>query len=133
MTPLTVLRFGLPALLVLLGLGLILAGDEAAVGAGVVIIGVGVLVSLSNLLVRFSLGEMADRARDQDARDFYSAHGRWPDDDEPAPAPAPVESAPQPPAPRGHPGIISRPIPDREGRTRPPRPRRPPRRPRPGP
>ena len=131
MTPVTAVRYGIPATLIALGAALILLGGDAAVGAGVVLIGCAVLVSLANLLVRFSVSEMQDRARDQDARDFYSAHGRWPDDPDPA-HPAEATPSPAPPAPGGHPGIISKPVADREGRTRPPRPRRPPRRPRPG-
>ncbi len=129
MKPLTVIRFGLPAMLVALGVALILVGDDAAVGAGVVIIGCAGLVSLANLLVRFSVNEMQDRTRDQDARDFYSAHGRWPDD--PEPQSTPPKPAPSPPG--EHPGVISRPVADQEGRTRPLRPRRPPRRPHQGP
>lgn len=134
MKPLTIIRFGLPAMLVAVGVGLIVLGDDAAIGAGVVIIGCAGLVSLANFLVRFSVDEMQDRTRDQDARDFYRAHGRWPDDLEPqsAPADAPV-TEPAPAAPGGHPGVISRPVADREGRTRPLRPRRPPRRPHQGP
>lgn len=131
MKPLTLVRFGLPAVMVAIGLALVLFGGDAAVGAGVVIIGSAVLVSLANALVRFSLGEMQDRARDQEGRDFYSAHGRWPDDPEPESVPVPADPAPSPP--RGHPGVISKPASDREGRTRPLRPQRPPRRPRPGP
>lgn len=134
MTPLTVIRFGLPLALGAIGAALILFGSDSAVGAGVVVIGCAVLVSLSNALVRFSVGEMQDRARDQDARDFYSAHGRWPDDPEaPAAALPPAAADRSAPTLRGHPGIISKPAADREGRRRPLRPRRPPRRPRPGP
>ena len=132
MKPVTAVRFGLPLILAAVGLALILLGGDAAVGAGVVIVGCAVLVSLANALVRFSVSELEDRARDQEARDFYSAHGRWPDDPEPGSAPEAAAPAP-PPAPRGHPGIISKPADDRGGRTRPLRPRRPPRRPRPGP
>jgi len=133
MKPLTLIRFGLPAVLVALGVALILSGDDAAVGAGVVIVGCAGLVSLANLLVRFSVGEMQDRTRDQDARDFYLAHGRWPDDPEPRAAPAAgvdVDVDVATPSPSGgHPGVISRPVADQAGRRRPLRPRRPPRRP----
>lgn len=129
MKPLTAVRFGLPLLMVALGGGLILFGGDAAVGAGVVIAGSAVLVSLANLLIRFSVNEMQDRTRDQDARDFYGDHGRWPDDPEPAePAAVEPEDAPRPTSAGDHPGVISRPAGDREGRTRPLRPRRPPRR-----
>jgi hypothetical protein len=127
--PLAAIRFGLPALMAALGGGLILFGEDAAVGAGVVIVGSAVLVSLANLLIRFSVNEMQDRTRDQDARDFYGSHGRWPDDPEPAAgaSPEPSEASP-PPSAGDHPGVISKPAGDREGRTRPLRPRRPPRR-----
>ena len=126
MSPVTAIRFGLPALLVVLGVGLILLGDDAAIGAGVVIAGCAVLVSMANLLVRFSVSEMKDRTRDQDARDFYGAHGHWPD--EPAREPEPADPPSAAPPPPEHPGVISKPAGDRGGRTRPLRPRRPPRR-----
>ncbi|MBA2515340.1 MAG: hypothetical protein H0V26_13610, partial [Solirubrobacterales bacterium] len=118
MKPLTLIRFGLPAVLGALGVALILSGDDAAVGAGVVIVGCAGLVSLANLLVRFSVGEMQDRTRDQDARDFYLAHGRWPDDPEPQSAPAAGAAAATPSPSGGHPGVISRPVADQAGRRR---------------
>lgn len=136
MKPLTLIRLGLPALLAALGLGLIAFGGESAAGAGVVITGSAALVLLANAMLRFSLGETRDRDREQEAREFYGEHGHWPDEDAPS-GPAAVDVQDASPrrasAPREHPGAISRPNGDREGRTRTRRPPRPPRRPRPGP
>jgi hypothetical protein len=134
MTPLAALRIGLPVAMAFLGILLIVTGGDAADGAGVVIIGSAVLVFLLNALLRSSLKEEGDRAREQDARDFYARHGRWPEDPDPAAAPPPEPEPPAAPRP-SHPGAIEVTPPggDRGGRTRRRPPRRPPRRPRPGP
>jgi len=123
MSVLTVVRIGIPAVMVLLGLGLIVFGGDSAVAAGVVIAGCAALVWLASALVRFSIGEQVDRDREQSARDFYAEHGRWPDD--PEPRDGPTEPAPAPaPAAQPHPGVQDIPAPDRTRRRaarRPPR------------
>ena len=120
--------------MVLVGLALIVFGGDSGSGAGVITIGSAALVALAGALARFSSGEMADRDREQAARDFYAEHGRWPDDPEPAVLADPP-ATPEPAAdPHVHPGVrdAGR-LSDRAGgRRRRPPPRRP-RRPRPGP
>lgn len=80
MSPLTAIRIGLPLAMVLIGVGLIVWGGEQADAAGITIIGSAALVSLANALLRFSMRESGDRDREEDARDYYREHGRWPDE-----------------------------------------------------
>ncbi len=77
----TIVRLGLPLLLVVVGVTLIVVGGEQADGAGVTIAGCAVIVWLLNLLFRFSERERGDRDREEAARDFYRQHGRWPDEE----------------------------------------------------
>jgi hypothetical protein len=73
-------RIWLPAAIGLGGVILIVVGDSVARGAGIVLIGVALLVVLANVLVRLGLQSERDREREQQNRRFFSRHGRWPDD-----------------------------------------------------
>ena len=73
------IRVVLPASIVLAGLvALVAAAGPAGFGAGIVLIGVGLLVWLANLLARMSESSNADREREEAARRFMQRHGRWP-------------------------------------------------------
>jgi hypothetical protein len=80
-TELTV-RVGLPVLLVAAGVvGLIVGhGSTSAAGAGVVLIGVALMVILINWLYRLSIASNRDREREEEAREHFDRTGRWPDD-----------------------------------------------------
>jgi hypothetical protein len=95
MSALGVIRYGVPAVMAAAGTVLYVVGDTFVGAMGLTLIGSAVLVFLAGMLVRFSIDEMADRDRDQEARDHYAEHGRWPGDPEPGEPPA----APPPPAP----------------------------------
>jgi hypothetical protein len=114
-------RIWLPVITTLAGVVVIIAGDfdEIALEGGAGIIGAGLSIWLMNLLFRVGLGNDKDRDAEDAARDFYDAHGHWPD--EPPPPPRPSRAAPAPPAagPQEH----------RLPRDRIQRPPRPPRRP----
>jgi uncharacterized membrane protein len=72
-------RFALPALIVLAGVvAIVVAKTDAATGAGIVLIGMGLLVLLLNVLFRFGEASNRDRDREEAARRFYDVHGRWP-------------------------------------------------------
>jgi hypothetical protein len=72
-------RIGLPLVICLVGLGLAIAGGEdTVVGAGVVFVGVGLLVALVNALMRLGIQSERDRDREQRAREYFDRHGRWP-------------------------------------------------------
>lgn len=65
--------------------------DETSLEGGGALLGAGLSVALLNVF--FRMGVEGDRLRDQedDARAFYAANGRWPDD--PAPS-GPVHTPP---------------------------------------
>jgi hypothetical protein len=72
-------RYGLPAAIVLAGLVLMVVGQsDSAVGAGVVLIGVGLLVALMGALMRLGFASNRDREREEEARRYFDRHGRWP-------------------------------------------------------
>jgi hypothetical protein len=74
-----VVRYALPAVIVLTGLILTIAGgSDTVVAAGVALIGVGMLVALLNVLMRLGIASSRDRERKEEARRFFDRHGRWP-------------------------------------------------------
>ena len=73
-------RVWLPLAIAVAGVVLILTGDEAAEGAGIVLIGVALLVVLANLMLRLSLSSERDREREEERRQEFSRTGRWPDE-----------------------------------------------------
>jgi Flp pilus assembly protein TadB len=70
------LRIGLPAVIALAGVIAVIMGGDAATGAGVLLIGVAVLVVLANVLIRLSL--QSEREREEEARN--RERGVWPDE-----------------------------------------------------
>ena len=74
-------RYGIPAVLVLAGLVCLFAapGNLAAEGWAL-FTGAGVAVLLLNMLFRIGAEGDKDRDREQEARDYFTEHGRWPDD-----------------------------------------------------
>jgi hypothetical protein len=76
----TLVRVWLPIGIAAAGVVLILVGDDAAVGAGIVLIGVSLLVVLANLMLRLSLSSERDREREEERRQAFSRTGRWPDE-----------------------------------------------------
>jgi pimeloyl-ACP methyl ester carboxylesterase len=68
-------RIGLPVVIAVAGILLVLSGSEAAVGAGIVLIGVAGLVVVANLLIRLSIMSQEDREREAAERER-----RWPRD-----------------------------------------------------
>ena len=77
-------RYGIP--LALLVAGMIVSATAGGVGiaAGALFFSAGSAVLLLNVLYR--IGVEGDRERDteQDARNFFDEHGRWPDEPESA-------------------------------------------------
>jgi len=74
-----VVRYALPAVIVLTGLILTIAGgSDTVVAAGVALVGVGMLVALLNVLMRLGIASSRDREREEEARRFFDRHGRWP-------------------------------------------------------
>lgn len=77
-------RYGVPLAIVTGGLVLLLIDSDNLHGA-LGIIGAGIAVGLLSLFYR--VGASGDRERDAEdaARDYFDAHGRWPDEDGGAP------------------------------------------------
>ena len=63
-----------------MGVVLIVFGDEFARGAGIVLVGVSLLVVLANQFLRIGLSSERDREREQARRDEFGRTGRWPDE-----------------------------------------------------
>jgi uncharacterized membrane protein YccC len=81
MTVLRVVRYGLPAALVLAGFVLLIAAPDSTRYEGFAMcVGAGLALFLLNWL--FRLGAAGDKEREQEdaAREYLAEHGRWPDD-----------------------------------------------------
>jgi hypothetical protein len=96
-------RYWLPAIVVLGGVAVMIAGgtEEALLG-GAGIVGAGLSIYLINVL--FRVGASGDKVREEEelARAFFEEHGRWPDEPEP-------RSPPPPPPPHKQRGPHERP------------------------
>jgi hypothetical protein len=85
---LIVIRYVLPGIVVLAGLlAAVVLGSANAAEGGAAVIGAGLSIALLNFLYRLGVGGETERDAEDAARDYYTAHGRWPDE-EPAQAPA---------------------------------------------
>jgi drug/metabolite transporter (DMT)-like permease len=63
------LRIGLPAAIAVAGVICIAVGGDAGLGAGIVLLGVAVLVVVANLLIRLSIADQEERAREERRRE----------------------------------------------------------------
>jgi hypothetical protein len=73
-------RYGIPALLVAVGLGFLLFGsDDIRLEAWVGFTGAGLSVLL-NTLYRMGVSGDTERDREAEARAYLDEHGRWPDE-----------------------------------------------------
>ncbi|MCW3011592.1 MAG: hypothetical protein JWO90_1996, partial [Solirubrobacterales bacterium] len=93
-------RIWLPVIVTVAGVVVIVVGDfsEIALEGGAGIIGAGLSIWLMNVLFRVGLDNDKDRDEEDAARDYFDAHGHWPDE-APAPRPAPPVAEPSPAAP----------------------------------
>jgi hypothetical protein len=65
---LQLVRIWLPVAIAVAGVVLILTGADAAVGAGIVLLGVAGLVVLANLFIRLAIQSQDDREREAERR-----------------------------------------------------------------
>jgi hypothetical protein len=72
----TFLRIGLPALIAIVGVVLLIVGGDSGAGAGVVLLGVALMVVLANGFIRLSL--QSEREREEEERN--RERGVWPDE-----------------------------------------------------
>ncbi|HEY4427919.1 MAG TPA: hypothetical protein VGN08_06925 [Solirubrobacteraceae bacterium] len=75
---LRLVRYVLPAVIVLAGIVIMATGGESAIEGGASIVGAGLAVYLVNWLFRMGTSGEREREREDEARDYYSRHGRWP-------------------------------------------------------
>jgi hypothetical protein len=73
-------RYVLPAAVVVAGAIVMSLGGEADLEGGAGIVGAGIAIFAVNWLIRASAAGDREREREQQARDFFDAHGRWPDE-----------------------------------------------------
>ncbi len=78
---LVLVRYGLPAVICLVGLGFLLADPGGNFEGAMALIGAGLSVLLVNLLFRFGVAGDRDRAREDAARREFDRTGTWPDED----------------------------------------------------
>ena len=99
------LRYVLPGVVVLGGLIVMAFGSEADLEGGAGIVSAGLAVYAMSWLYRASVDGDRVREEEEAAREYYGAHGRWPDEvpagERPPPplAPGSGQPAPDPGAP----------------------------------
>ena len=82
-TALKVTRVVLPLTMAVIGLVAVIAGHgrTSLAGAGVVLMGTGLIVWMVNWLFRMSVESNRDRDVEEAARNYFDEHGRWPDEE----------------------------------------------------
>ena len=75
-------RYGVPAVIFLAGVVVFAAVSdrEVALEIGAMFWGVAIAVFLLNFFFRMGVSGEADRDREEEARAYFDAHGRWPDE-----------------------------------------------------
>jgi hypothetical protein len=53
-------------------------GHTAVAGAGVVLLGIALMVWMINWMFRMSVESNREREREEEARNYFAEHGRWP-------------------------------------------------------
>ena len=73
-------RYGIPLVLMIVGVVVSATAGGVGIAAGALFFSAASAVLLLNVLYR--IGVQGDRERDteQEARDFFDEHGRWPDE-----------------------------------------------------
>jgi hypothetical protein len=75
-------RYVVPAVIALAGVVTMIAAADSDVGIeiGAMFIGAAIAVFMLNFFFRMGVSGEKDRDREQEARDYFDEHGRWPDD-----------------------------------------------------
>ncbi len=77
---LTVVRYVVPALVVLAGIVAMSLGSEAELEGGAGIVGAGLAIYAMNWLYRASVSGDRERDAEEAAREYLDRHGHWPDE-----------------------------------------------------
>jgi len=84
---LILVRYVLPAVVVIGGiLAVALNPNMTSVEGAAGVIGAGLSIALLNFLFRIGVRGDTERDAEQDARDYFDAHGHWPDEHAATPA-----------------------------------------------
>jgi hypothetical protein len=73
------LRYVLPAVVIIAGVVVMALGSETELEGGAGIAGAGLAIFAMNWLIR-KASDDRERAQEEAARDFFDAHGYWPDE-----------------------------------------------------
>ncbi len=73
------LRYVLPAVVTIIGVVLMAMGGETNVLGGAGFVSAGLAIYLINWLFRAGASGDREREREDAAREYFDAHGRWPD------------------------------------------------------
>jgi threonine/homoserine/homoserine lactone efflux protein len=78
-------RVGLPVIITVIGVIMIVIGhggtNSPVAVTGLCLMGVALMVWMLNWMYRMSVESNEEREVEERARDFYTAHGYWPDDE----------------------------------------------------
>ncbi len=76
-----ILRYAIPGAVCLAGLlMLVVLPAPTSVAAAGALVGAGLSIALINWMFRMGAEGDKERAREEAARDYFTEHGRWPDD-----------------------------------------------------
>jgi chromate transport protein ChrA len=76
------IRYIVPAVLVVIGFVILFTAGESLRWEGwAMCVGAGLAVLLLNVLYRYGATGDQERQDEDDAREYFGKHGRWPDDD----------------------------------------------------
>jgi hypothetical protein len=76
---LVLIRYVLPAVVVLAGLVIMAMGSETDLEGGASILSAGLAIYFVNWLFRIGAAGDREREREDAAREYFTQHGRWPD------------------------------------------------------
>jgi hypothetical protein len=77
-------RYGIPLLLLIVGVVVSATAGGVGIAAGALFFSAASAVLLLNVLYRIGVQGDKERDTEQEARDFFDEHGRWPDEPESA-------------------------------------------------
>lgn len=77
--PMVLLRYVLPAAVVIAGIVVMSLGSESELEGGAGIISAGIAIFFINWLFRAGAAGERQRDREDEAREYFDRHGRWPD------------------------------------------------------
>ena len=77
--PMLLLRYVLPSIVILAGLVIMGLGGESELEGGAAIVSAGLAIFFLNWLFRAGVAGENERDREDQAREYFDRHGRWPD------------------------------------------------------